>query len=150
MPINPAKRVRLIRGKTSLEGTFGVMVFGREWCYSLELPWLKNIRRVSCIPEGDYVCNIVNSPKFGRTYAVLDVPDRSAILIHAANLAGSERHGYTTQLQGCIAPAERRGEMRNNAGNMQLSGINSKSAYRRLMAWADSQPFELSIRFENA
>jgi hypothetical protein len=143
------KKARLIRGPTSLEGTFGVLVFGREWTYTTELPWLNNIRRVSCIPVGEYVCRIVNSPRFGRVYKVFGVPDRDAILFHPANLAGSERHGWTTQLQGCIAPSLKRGKMRNKAGKMQSAGLVSGPAVRKLMDWGGGDPFTLTIENEN-
>ena len=61
---------------------------------SLELPWLNNQRRISCIPLGTYKCKKHRSPKFGRTLWVQDVPNRSEILIHSGN--------YHTQILGCI------------------------------------------------
>ena len=61
----------------------------------LELPWKDNKRRVSCIPEGVYEAIIHDSPKFGRCVWIQNVPDRSEILIHAAN--------YVRQLLGCQA-----------------------------------------------
>ena len=63
---------------------------------SLELPWLDNGPRKSCIPIGTYTMRWTTSPKFGATWQVMDVPNRTAIRIHAAN--------YTRQLLGCIAP----------------------------------------------
>lgn len=50
----------------------------------------------ACIPAGEYVCQRVVSPKFGDVFQVMDVPNRSHILIHAAN--------WSHQLKGCIAP----------------------------------------------
>jgi hypothetical protein len=61
---------------------------------SLELPWLNNQRRISCIPLGTYKCKKHRSPKFGRTLWLQDVPNRSEILIHSGN--------YHTQILGCI------------------------------------------------
>jgi hypothetical protein len=61
---------------------------------SLELPWLNNQRRISCIPLGTYKCKQHRSPKFGRTLWLQDVPNRSEILIHSGN--------YHTQILGCI------------------------------------------------
>lgn len=65
-------------------------------CVTLELPWKDNARRESCIPTGTYQMRWTTSPKFGATWQVMDVPNRTAIRIHAAN--------YTRQLLGCIAP----------------------------------------------
>ena len=67
-----------------------------ELCKILELPWLDNVRRKSCIPEGEYRVMAHQSPKFGACFWVRDVPGRSEILIHPAN--------YTRQLLGCLAP----------------------------------------------
>ena len=61
---------------------------------TLELPWLNNQRRISCIPLGIYKARKHKSPKFGRTLWVQDVPNRSEILVHSGN--------YHTQILGCI------------------------------------------------
>ncbi len=66
-------------------------------CNTIELPWLQNKRNVSCIPEGRYELRKRFIKKFGLHLLVVDVPDRSWILIHPANDA-------KTQLKGCIAP----------------------------------------------
>jgi hypothetical protein len=80
------------------EGTQGVL----EWnstliCYTIELPWLGNQRRISCIPEGEYFLQLRYSPKFKWHFLLMDVPGRDLILIHPANDAKLE-------LLGCIAP----------------------------------------------
>lgn len=66
-------------------------------CNTIELPWLQNQRNVSCVPEGRYELRKRFIKKFGLHLLVVDVPDRSWILIHPANEA-------KTQLKGCIAP----------------------------------------------
>lgn len=66
-------------------------------CNTIELPWVQNQRNVSCIPEGRYELRKRFIKKFGLHLLVVDVPDRSWILIHPANDA-------KTQLKGCIAP----------------------------------------------
>jgi hypothetical protein len=136
---------RLVRGPSTDQGTFGTLTFGAERCFSLELPWRENRRQRSCIPPGAYRCAIVASPRFGRVYGLADVPGRSHVLIHSANLAGDVELGWTTQLHGCIAPVERVGSMRNNVGRMQSAGLVSVPALRRLMAWAGGRPFVLEI-----
>jgi hypothetical protein len=67
---------------------------------TLELPWKDNQRRVSCIPEGEYLV-MKMPPTTKRPYEffrVLNVPGRDAILFHPGN--------YTRQILGCILPGE--------------------------------------------
>ena len=66
-------------------------------CYTIELPWLDNRARVSCIPEGRYEIIKRWSKRFKWHIQLLNVPGRSYILIHPANDALKE-------LKGCIAP----------------------------------------------
>ena len=67
-------------------GTFGVLLDGkRPLVLTLEEPWLENKRNVSCIPEGRYKCVPHNGFKYKDTWKLLDVPGRSAILIHVGN-----------------------------------------------------------------
>lgn len=138
-------RASIKRNSSTDQGTFGLLTFGGVSTRSIELPWRDNMRQRSCIPAGRYLCELVNSPRFGRVYGVRNVPGRSHVLIHAANLAGDIEAGWDTQLHGCIAPVERLGAMRNKEGRMQAAGLVSKPALRRLMDWAAGRPFELEI-----
>lgn len=70
---------------------------GELLCYTIELPWLKNKRNCSCIPEGRYFLKKRWSPKHKWHLEVTGVKNRSLILIHPANDARKE-------LRGCIAP----------------------------------------------
>lgn len=70
---------------------------GKHIAYTIELPWRENKKRISCIPEGTYILRKRYSEKFKWHFVLLDVPNRSGILIHPANDAQKE-------LQGCIAP----------------------------------------------
>ncbi len=80
------------------EGTQGVLEWnGTIVCYTIELPWLGNQKRISCIPEGEYVLLKRSSPKFQWHLHLRNVPGRGLILIHPANEAKME-------LKGCIAP----------------------------------------------
>jgi len=73
--------------------TFGVLLDGNlPFCVTLERAWLENKRNISCIPEGIYMCDRVDSPKFGDTFEVIQVPGRSHILFHKGNLA-NDTHG---------------------------------------------------------
>lgn len=135
----------LRRAPSTDQGTFGLLSFGAQRVHTVELPWRDNRSQRSCIPPGAYRCALVKSPKFGRVYGVQNVPGRSNVLIHSANLAGDVEMGYTTQLHGCIAPVQRLGAMRNAAGAMQAAGLVSRPALAALMEWADGAPFDLEI-----
>lgn len=84
-------------------GTHGVLTFsdGTKF-YTLENPWLDNQRRISCVPEGIYKMGMHNSPlvtrltggDYTRAWEVLDVKDRTYILVHQGN--------YTKDTAGCI------------------------------------------------
>ena len=80
------------------EGTNGtLMCEGKLVCHTIELPWKRNEKRVSCIPEGRYFIRKRYSQKFKWHLEVVDVQNRSYILFHPANNALQE-------LNGCIAP----------------------------------------------
>lgn len=64
-------------------------------CKTIELEVDKNQKRDDAIPFGDYKVIKRNSPKYGDHFHILNVPNRSYILIHAAN--------YSRQLLGCVA-----------------------------------------------
>lgn len=76
------------------------MPSGREF-YTLECPWRNNRPFESCIPDGAYLIEPWQSPKFGDCYIVSGglvgktQGVRTHILFHAANKA--------RELQGCIA-----------------------------------------------
>ena len=89
----------MLRRTYLTDGTNGD-IFGpdkTERCKTIELPWLENAKRKSCIPEGRYRLKKRFSEKFKHHLILMDVPDRSLILIHPANNAQKE-------LAGCIAP----------------------------------------------
>ena len=80
------------------EGTQGTLEWnGNLICYTIELPWLENQKRVSCVPEGEYLLQKRYSKKYGWHLHLVNVPGRDLILIHPANDAKKE-------LLGCIAP----------------------------------------------
>lgn len=80
------------------KGTQGILEWnGSIVCYTIELPWLGNQRRISCIPEGEYILQKRFSPKLKWHFLLMNVPGRDLILIHPANDAKLE-------LLGCIAP----------------------------------------------
>ena len=64
-------------------------------CKTLELEEDINAVRDDCIPKGTYKVVRRFSEKYKNHFHILDVPNRSYILIHSAN--------YSRQLLGCIA-----------------------------------------------
>ena len=89
---------------------------------TLELPWLDNKRRVSCIPVGIYKARKHKSPKFGQSLWLQDVPNRSEILIHQGN--------YHSQILGCLLIGE---DLSDINGDGYLDVINSRKAMRSLL-----------------
>ncbi|MDI5887414.1 DUF5675 family protein [Flavobacterium sp. LB3P48] len=80
------------------EGTNGKLACNGQFiCNTIELPWRKNQKSVSCIPEGYYLLRKRYSRKFQWHIEVVAVKNRSFILLHPANNALKE-------LNGCIAP----------------------------------------------
>ena len=90
---------------------------------SLELPWLDNQRRVSCIPKGSYKAKKHNSPKFGSSLWLQDVPNRSEILVHKGN--------YHTDILGCILIGRFLKDI-NNDGLIDV--VESGKAVKELLA----------------
>ena len=81
------------------DGTFGIIdddgtIFG----LTVELSWKQNQKKISCIPDGEYVCKRIQSPTFGNTFEVTNVPNRTEILFHIANTV--------LDLEGCIGIGE--------------------------------------------
>lgn len=103
----------LIRVAYTQHGTFGVLRHGVPFAVTLERPWLNNVpsrgdKPGSCIPVGTYRClrcrkspdyGFKDSPKFGDTFQVFQVPGRSTILFHKGNLDDDTR--------GCILVGEK-------------------------------------------
>lgn len=102
------------------DGTNGeIFLNGIKLCYAIELPWLNNQNRISCIPEGTYEMMKRYSPKHGWHLILINVPKRQFILIHVANDAVKE-------LKGCIAPV--------SLLTAEGKGINSRAALVKLNA----------------
>ncbi len=137
-------RVGLIRLSTSNQGTRGVLALpSGVICNTLELPWRDNQPSISCIPAGEYRAHLRNSPRFGPTYHITDVPGRSLILIHAGNLAGDIAAGYRTHTEGCILVGKRFGTIEG-----QQAVLVSRPALREFMDALDGSDFTLVVMEE--
>lgn len=127
-------QVFLTRTKYEDKQTLGVMHYlGSEICVTLELAWLDNNQRVSCIPLGKYKVVRRQSPKYGMHFHLTNVPGRSLILIHQAN--------YHYQLLGCIAVGQKHIDI-NKDGYLDVT--NSKRTMTKLLKLLPKE-FELII-----
>jgi hypothetical protein len=126
------------------DATFGVLSrddTGYPLAVTLEREWDGGSNRPSagdrpgaCIPEGTYHCLRVNSPKFGSTFEVVKVPNRSKILFHAGNLADDSR--------GCILVAHGFDPVKGRQGV-----VSSKKELEEFLALqANVMGFTLTIR----
>lgn len=118
-----------------VHGVFGVMLFhGEVLCWTLEPHEFENQKSVSCIPPGIYECEPVESPTFGHTYEVKNVPLRSHILFHAGNVVENTR--------GCILLGSRIGKLKGDR-----AVLNSGDTLRRFLKKADKYgEFRLHIK----
>lgn len=127
--------VRLIRLEESSQGTFGVLVIcSQVFCVTLELPDRLNASNISSIPAQQYMCKKAESPRFGKTFEIYDVPSRSLILFHAGNLVSSSR--------GCIILAQYFGKLYGDR-----AVLNSGDTFKSFMEiMKDVEAFHLTIK----
>ena len=103
------------------EGTFGVLSFnGQPFCVTLEPYNMDNSQNISCINPGQYLCERVASPRFGKVWGVTHTANRSHILIHWLN--------FDHETKGCIGLAKAFGEIN---GNWAIT--NSKTVFNQFM-----------------
>jgi hypothetical protein len=132
--------IRVLRTIDNGKQTNGVLYVEKDnkilfECYTLELPWKDNQRRISCIPEGTYKAIKHRSPKFGESVWIQNVPNRSEILIHPAN--------YVRQLLGCIAPGD---SLRDIDGDGLDDVTNSRNTMNKILALLPNS-FEVKIEY---
>lgn len=125
------------------EGAFGVMMLdGMPFALTLERPWRDNRRGESCIPAANYEAvrcresaeyNYQDSPMFGDTFVVENVPGRKKILFHKGNL-DDDTHG-------CILVGEQFGKLGTERGILA-----SKAGFKEFLTITrEIGRFDLSI-----
>jgi len=67
--------------------TLGRFFLDKNLYFTVEKPWANNLPNISCIPDGIYYCEPYISRRFGPTYQIIGVPNRSYILFHSGNTA---------------------------------------------------------------
>jgi hypothetical protein len=135
-------KVKIVRLETTAEsGTFGVMLINEKcFCVTVEPPFLvENTPLISAIPPGFYQVGKVKSPKFGDTFEVKDVKDRTNILFHSGN---TKEHTH-----GCIILGERYGKIEGHGVSNGLRAVlHSRKAFETFYATLkDHTPFDLLI-----
>jgi len=101
-------------------GTLGKLTIDDWSCYTIERPWKNNAPNVSCIPEGTYACQSFSGSRFQNVIQVMDVPDRTFILIHVAN--------FPHDVEGCIGVGDR-----FVSDSLEPAVYNSKKTLANLM-----------------
>jgi Family of unknown function (DUF5675) len=113
--------LRLTRVTEYNGATMGALCFNdKPEMLTLEEAWRKNERKVSCIPDGKYKIQRRKSPKFGITFEVLNVPNRSEIIFHIGNTA--------KDTEGCILVGQRYGYLHNDPAI-----LNSNKAWQTFL-----------------
>jgi len=75
------------------EATLGKLTIDDNVFWIAERPWRGNKKEVSCIPSGTYTCKRYVSKRFGETFEVTEVPNRTYILFHVGNFPEKDSHG---------------------------------------------------------
>lgn len=137
MLVIPLKRYsenRFIRGTVGVIDLLGLV--------TLELPWHSNQSHISCIPDGEYLCEPEDNKHLGPVWRLKDVPDRSGILIHKGN--------KLSEILGCILVGDSLVCAKTNkpSGDFEweIAGGHSQPGFDRLKNYVGREkPWKLSI-----
>jgi len=132
-----------IRIKKSDHGTFGRIIIPEFSFFVGELPWRNNVRSISCIPVGDYLVKLRESPKYGITYHITNVPGRLYILQHSGNLCGDVSLGLFTHTNGCQLLGKYLGKLKG-----QEAVLCSRPIVKKFMRIMCGETYLLKIREE--
>jgi len=126
--------VEIIRTFRTDKQTLGQLYIDKEFvCFTLELPWKNNEKLISCIPAKKYKVKKRYSRKHKNHFHILDVKNRSYILIHSGN--------FYTDINGCLIVGTGYKDI-NNDGYLDV--INSRKAMKELLKLLPDE-FELKI-----
>lgn len=156
--------MNLLRDTKTFAETLGRIGFGTAYCECIEQPDNHDMPGHSCVPAGTYTLvphtsarlkeedgktplrtwALVN-PALGITHAEADAipggigyPHRSECLIHPAN--------YANQLEGCIAPGQRRAPA--EAGTHMVT--KSRDTFEAIRAYLDANPDDRTLVITDA
>jgi hypothetical protein len=134
--VKKMKELKLITFSNNM-CTIGKLYHDKELvCHTMELPWLKNAKNISCIPAGSYIVKMTNSPTYGPCYKIQNVTGRTDILIHKGNT--------TDDTEGCILPVGSYGMLDTFKGK-KFAGLASRNSYVKLMSLLGGESFNLTI-----
>ena len=127
------KRLQIITVSQSNKCSLGVLIdvyTGLPVILTLELPEFLNTQNISRIPRGMIFKCEPREYDGKRAFGILNVPNRSGVLIHIAN--------KPSQLLGCIATGSEFGELSGEYGV-----LNSGKAMKKLYEYVDNSEFEI-------
>lgn len=123
-------------------GTFGQLLTEAGSIYAtVERPWLNNLQKQSCIPEGRYLLKMRDSDvvkrtthgRFTRGWEITNVQGRTYIMFHVAN--------WPKDLEGCIGIGDRITQL-----GAEIGVTNSGLKFAQFMAELAAKPsWELLI-----
>lgn len=138
--MDPLKVVTIKRTHKISDGTFGIMdIEGIPMYTTCELPWKDNREDISCIPPGEYACELSFSSKFNmKLYHVLGVPNRTNVMIHVGNTVHD--------ILGCILIGLQFGLLQFQDKGEVYGIISSRPALIQFMTKMAEKPFTLVIK----
>ncbi len=126
-------KLKLKRTHHSKEATLGILTIENiktDIIYTLENPKRKTDKD-SRIPAGTYKCKPYSGTKYKDVYIVLDVPNRSAILLHWGN--------FEKDTEGCILLGNKQ------TTKPQPAVLESKRCFERFRSLIGKNEFTLTI-----
>lgn len=131
------KIVELLRREESKQGTVGILSINKEiFGFTLEPPDQENKSDISSIPTGQYVCKPYTSKRWGTTWEVTDVTNRTYILFHPGNLV--------SHTAGCILLGDKIKKLKGDR-----VALNSGATFKEFLELMEGEEeFHLTIREE--
>jgi len=140
--LNDLSNICLYRYETSDQGTCGVLIDIKGLKkHIIELPWKDNTPNISCIPYGDYVVVPHKYRGYRSAFRLLNVPNRTSILIHNGSFAGDKSLGYKTHSAGCLIIGNYSGRLGN-----QKAVLSSRIGLSEFVSYMNNETFLLHIR----
>ena len=137
LTIDRTYKEKQTKGYAAVSDAEGTVIFTFD---TLELPWKNNVINVSCIPEGVYIGKRRYSKKYKEHMHIADVKERSLILIHWGNYAGSVNPKTgSPDIKGCVLTGD---GFKDITGDGVDEILKSKTTFKKLMS---VMPEEITI-----
>ena len=123
-----------LKRKPNDQQTPGNLSFDGFECFTLELPWKNNLRKVSCIRAGVYtwVKRAATTAIPYEHILLQNVPARDGVCIHSGNFAT----GAKPDTLGCVLVGSAYVDL-NGDGTVEIT--NSKATFNKMMALLPNQ-----------